>query len=256
MKRILMIALLLGGCTSVRVGQRDSCWVKQTDHWYGGRTEEVGPCQRAAPAWAEDRITRLVQECVAQEDYRWQNLALAAWSKGQEVPQRQPDDKIVDRCMQDSTRLVLTENENLRDQVEDLTAARERFQAQNEHLGDVLGEAAKKPAGTAIATANAKGDSSMGAGANARQVSDFAGSPAGFPRAPVAAPMTPAAASAPVKEGAPALTATIGKATPKKSGPGRQCALMPAADEKAAEAKTPAPTMMDGVKKDPAPLAR
>jgi hypothetical protein len=70
--------------------QRDGCWVKQTEKWPKVVTEELGPCARAETRWADDRMTRLVQECVAQADHRWQTRALEAWSRGQPLPDCEP----------------------------------------------------------------------------------------------------------------------------------------------------------------------
>ena len=89
MRGIGMVAVVLPalvGCTSVRMLQREGCWVKQTEKWPGRVSEELGFCSKPAPVWAQDRVARLVQECMAQADFRWQNRALAAWTRGEPIP--------------------------------------------------------------------------------------------------------------------------------------------------------------------------
>ena len=105
MREMGIVALALAaltGCTSVRMVQREGCWLKQTDKWPGRVTEELGFCAKPAPLWAEDRGARLVQECMAQADYRWQNRALAAWTRNEPVPAQDSDEKITKSCVSDS----------------------------------------------------------------------------------------------------------------------------------------------------------
>lgn len=165
------LAVLVGGCTSVRVVQRDGCWVRQTEKWPKRVLEEVGPCARQAPAWAEDRLTRLVQECVAQADYRWQNRALAAWNRGEPLPPQESEENILQACMSEASSTMLTENEALKARVGELASDREvlradlekdhqHLRASHDRLTDALGEAAKKPAGSAVATATSTSDGS------------------------------------------------------------------------------------------------
>ncbi|HET9452050.1 MAG TPA: hypothetical protein VFO83_14265, partial [Aggregicoccus sp.] len=96
---VLGLLALGGGCSSTKVLQRDGCWVRETKRFPGQLKEEVGPCARPAPAWSEDRLTRLVQECVAQDDHRWQARALAAWGRGEPAPERAPDQQVLESCM-------------------------------------------------------------------------------------------------------------------------------------------------------------
>ncbi len=103
--------LALGGCTSTRVLQRDGCWVRETKKSFGRVNEEVGPCARPAPAWSEDRLTRLVQECVAHDDYRWQSRALASWGRGEPAPERTPDQQVLEACMTQATLVLNSEKE-------------------------------------------------------------------------------------------------------------------------------------------------
>ena len=79
---VVLLAVVAGGCTTVKLEQREGCWVRQTSRWPSQVKEELGPCEREKPAWSEDRLTRLVQECMVQADYRWKTRALAAWNKG------------------------------------------------------------------------------------------------------------------------------------------------------------------------------
>ncbi len=90
-------ALWVGsGCTSVKMVQRDGCWVKQTNKWPGQVREELGFCSRAPSKPAEDRLARLVQECQAQADFRWQNRALAAWSRNEPLPPQESEQATLD----------------------------------------------------------------------------------------------------------------------------------------------------------------
>jgi hypothetical protein len=150
---------LTGGCTSVRLMQRDDCWVRQKSRWPGMVKEEIGPCRRSQPVWAEDRLSRVVQECMTQADYRWQNRALEAWERGERLPERESDEEVLDRCMGESTRLVVLENEALKEQLADTRDEREKIRQSQTMLAEALGEAAKKP-GTVTATASARGDGS------------------------------------------------------------------------------------------------
>src|SRR5438128_191987 len=102
MRRIAGLALTCGAlvaCTSVKMVQREGCWVKQTERTFGGSSEELGFCTKARPQWAEDRLSRLVQECMAQADYRWENRALAAWTRGEPIPPQDSDDQVARTCM-------------------------------------------------------------------------------------------------------------------------------------------------------------
>src|SRR5438094_250785 len=76
--KMVALSCALLACTSVKMVQREGCWVKQTERTLGGTTEELGFCSKQRPEWAQDRLARLVQECMAQADYRWENRAPAA----------------------------------------------------------------------------------------------------------------------------------------------------------------------------------
>src|SRR2546428_10755540 len=102
MRRIEGCALTCGAlvwCTSWKRVQGEGCWVKQTERTFGGSSEELGFCTKARPRWAEDRLSRLVQECMAQADYRWENRALAAWTRGEPIPPQDSDDQVARTCM-------------------------------------------------------------------------------------------------------------------------------------------------------------
>src|SRR5437660_4239768 len=125
MRRMSGLALTCGAlvaCTSVKMVQREGCWVKQTERTFGGSREEMGFCTKAPPAWAEDRLSRLVQECMAQADYRWENRALSAWNHGQPIPPQENDQEIAKTCMSVASAALGMEAQNnaLKSQVADL----------------------------------------------------------------------------------------------------------------------------------------
>lgn len=176
MRRVLRaavgVAVSLGfgvACApNVKVLQREGCWVKQTESFPKTVTEEVGFCARKPPAWSNDRVTRLVQECMAEADYRWQQEALAAWSRGKDLPRQSTEEDLMKTCMDRAGTVLVHENETLKRRVAELTAEqekleqmaredREHFRAAQEQMTEALGEAAKKPAPSAFATANSQG---------------------------------------------------------------------------------------------------
>ena len=91
----VLAGVVLGGCTSVKMVQRDGCWVRQTKRTFGGTKEDLGPCARAQPRWVDDRLTRLVQECIAQSDYRWQVRAIEAWNRREPMPKAEAPSETV-----------------------------------------------------------------------------------------------------------------------------------------------------------------
>src|SRR2546422_1605404 len=100
LRRLLPLALAASaGCTSVHIVQREGCWLKQTERTLGGSTEELGFCAKGPADWAQDRLSRLAQECMAQADYRWQNRAIAAWSRGEPIPPLDADGTIAKTCI-------------------------------------------------------------------------------------------------------------------------------------------------------------
>ena len=150
--------------------QRDGCWLKKTETTLGGSREELGFCQKPEAAPADDRMSRLVQECMAQADYRWQNRALAAWGRGDLIPAQDTDDATARSCMSQASAALGLEAENgmLRSRLAELsqdreslkmTAAEDRefLHQSSDKLVTALGEAAKKPAPNATATATSTG---------------------------------------------------------------------------------------------------
>jgi hypothetical protein len=159
------------GCATVRITKRDGCWVKQTETFPKTIHEEIGPCVRAPPTWSNDRVARLVQECLAQADYRWQTEALDAWTRGKPLPMQKSEQSVMDGCLGHAATSLVTENEALKKRVAELDGERANLtsivQQERAHwrdaenrMTDALGEAAKKPAPAAFATANSNGSAS------------------------------------------------------------------------------------------------
>ncbi len=246
--RALGVVLLLafaGGCTSVKMVQREGCWVKRTEKIFGRVREEVGPCTRPQPRWAEDRLTRLVQECMAQGDYRWHGRAIDAWSKGKPYPAQPPQDEMLRTCLEEARVSLITENETLKGRVDELSADRNTLRhdtdqdraalrASHDRLTEYLGEAAKKPTAPATATATATSDgkatnesgatlssgSTSGSGANGAPAIPTAGAPPS-PAEPAAAPpggTTPPTVAPPLQ---PASAKPAIGETPKRTAPAR-----------------------------------
>lgn len=180
---VVLLAVMAGGCSTVKLEQRDGCWVRQTSHWPSAVTEELGPCEREKPAWSEDRLTRLVQECMVQADYRWRTRAVAAWNEGQPLPEPESEERMLQLCMDEAAHSVVTENERLKTRLEEVSTDRdvwrasgekdrELMRASHERLTDALGEAAKKPPGAAVATATSTSTSRGDGTATTRNESD------------------------------------------------------------------------------------
>ncbi|WP_238539924.1 hypothetical protein [Corallococcus macrosporus] len=186
------LAMVASACTSVRMEQRDGCWVKQTRAFPSTLKEEVGPCARPVPVWSEDRLTRLVQECVMHTDYRWQSTAMVAWNRGDPLPVRESEEQVLSACMARAENILNTEKGALEQRLsevaqerdtlkasiekerhqhqatmsEQLTRhdasmerARDQMHQSNNLLAEALGEAAKKPAPSAVATATSTSSS-------------------------------------------------------------------------------------------------
>ena len=205
---VVAAAVVAAGCANVKVMQRNGCWVRQTETFPKTIREEVGPCARQAPAWSSDRVTRLVQECMAEADYRWQATALAAWNNGRPLPPRESEDALMKGCLERPATLALAENEALKKQLGELTAERdhlrrlaqedrEHWKASQDRMADALGEAAKKPAPSAIATANSTGTATS----ESDQKAEGVAAPA-VPAGPKAGPKKPAPVCNPVNGGA------------------------------------------------------
>ena len=170
MNRIMVVGVALAACTSVHMVQRDGCWLKQTSHTFGGTNEELGFCQRPQPEAAQDRLARLVQECMAQADYRWENRALSAWARNEPIPPQEPDAQITKICMEQASQAmgVQAENDALKSRIAELgqdrdslkamtDKDREFMQTSSDKMIMALGEAAKRPAPNATATATSTG---------------------------------------------------------------------------------------------------
>ena len=165
---VVVVAVCLGGCASTRLMHRDGCWVRQTESWPNRIQEEMGPCSRPEPKWSEDRVARLTQECMAQADYRWQNRALAAWSRNEPLPPQPDEQELLRTCMTEASGYVIAENEGLKRRLAELSADREALRtvvredrqhlmSSHDRIASALGEAAKKPAPNAVATATSSG---------------------------------------------------------------------------------------------------
>jgi hypothetical protein len=261
---VAVLAAVLSACTSVKMVQRDGCWVKRSELGLKRVREEIGPCLRAPPKWADDQLTRLVQECVAQADHRWYQRAVDAWSSGKPYPAQPPQDETLRTCMQEARVGMVTENEELKRRVAELTTElgtnrtalresadgeREHLRSSNDRIAEWLGQAAQKPAGAATATASATSDgkatnesganltsgSNSGSGATMPATTPAVvvpASPAAAPMPPAetppaAAPPPPAEANAP-GPAAPALNSASAKPTvgvaPKRSARARPVA--------------------------------
>jgi hypothetical protein len=121
---------VLGGCTTTKLAQRDGCWVRHTEKFLGGSKEELGPCAGPAPTWSDDQLMRLTQECMAREDWRSQERALAAWSRGEPPPAR-GEETVLRACQDDALALDVAQRAPREKQAELERAARER-QAEQE----------------------------------------------------------------------------------------------------------------------------
>jgi hypothetical protein len=211
MKRVAFAAAVvpaLFACTSVKMVQREGCWVKQTEKWPSRVTEELGFCTKPPPVWAQDRVARLVQECMAQADYRWQNRALAAWTRGDPIPPQDSDDKIAQTCMKEASAALGQEAENSalksrlaelsqdRDSLRNVSEADRDFLKQSsDKMVSALGEAAKKPPPSAVATATSTGTAKTESDLRSSDQPPVTTAPAtvvevhGTPAQPIAVPM-------------------------------------------------------------------
>jgi len=168
--KMVALSCALLACTSVKMVQREGCWVKQTERTLGGTTEELGFCSKQRPEWAQDRLARLVQECMAQADYRWENRALAAWTRNEPIPPPDSDEQVSKTCMSQAASALGLEvqNDALKSRLADVNQDREKLRNSSEKDRDfleqssdkmitALGEAAKKPTPSAVATATSTG---------------------------------------------------------------------------------------------------
>ncbi|HEX9308515.1 MAG TPA: hypothetical protein VF894_13550 [Anaeromyxobacter sp.] len=244
---LVLLASVAGGCTSVKMVQRDGCWVRRTEKIFGRVVEDVGPCVRAQPKWVEDRLTRLVQECVAQADYRWQSRAMEAWSNRAPYPAQPPQQEILHTCMEEARVGLVTENETLRSRLAETTGDREalrqqtaqdhaQLRASHDRIAQLLGDAAQKPAGTAVATATSTSDGKASNESGATLASESGSAPPALftpetsPTLPAAARPDKAAATPPDRPAAaPPAAPKIAPARVKEVRARRSAAIVQAA---------------------------
>ena len=241
---IARIAALCGAllaCTSVKMVQREGCWVRQTERTLGGSSEELGFCTKARPEWAEDRLSRLVQECIAQADFRWENRALAAWTRNEPIPPPDADEQIAKTCMgQAASALGLeVQNDALKSRLADVThdrAAlqdvseknREFMEESSDKMITALGEAAKKPTPSAVATATSTGTAKTESDQRTAQQPDPPAPTTVVVTAPPAAVMTAPAAAAPTPAARPCPAKPRSGKLAGKSAPSCEKAALPA----------------------------
>src|SRR5205814_1419645 len=146
MKRMVALVALAASCTSVRMVQREGCWMKHTESTFGGSHEELGFCARPQPDWAQDRLARLVQECMAQADFRWQNRAIAAWSRGEPIPPQEADAELTKACMGQATQAMGMEAENneLKERLADVSRDRDQLRMAAGRENDFLHDSSDK----------------------------------------------------------------------------------------------------------------
>jgi hypothetical protein len=170
-----LVAAVAGiACTTTKLVERDGCWVKQTSRTMGSSTEELGFCTRPPGPPAEDRLARMLQECMAQADQRWQNQAITAWNHNQPLPAQPDDAEMVKTCMTQASNAIGMESQNqaLQSRVAELSQDREALKSQsdrdreqmqqsNDKMISALGEAAKRPTPNATATATVKSESDL-----------------------------------------------------------------------------------------------
>ncbi len=227
----VLLAVTVTGCTTVKLSQRDGCWVRRTERFLVGSKEEVGPCAPPAPKWSDDRLTRLVQECAARADYRWQGRALEAWNRRESMPERPAEEAVLRDCMSESTRSMLSENAAIKERLGEVAAQRDAMVAERDavrgheeearkqllasevearkqlldshgKLADYLGQAANKAQAPATATASATSDSAGTAHTeSAHEASTSLAAETG-PAQPPAVVVTTAPAAPPANEGA------------------------------------------------------
>ena len=107
---------------------------------------------------------------MAQADYRWENRALAAWTRNEPIPPPDSDQQIAKTCMgQAASALGLeAQNDALKSRLSDVSQDREALrnatekdreflEQSSDKMIDALGEAAKKPPPSAVATATSTG---------------------------------------------------------------------------------------------------
>lgn len=258
MDRIARVAAFCGAlvaCTSVKMVQREGCWVRQTERTLGGSSEELGFCTKARPEWSEDRLERLVQECIAQADFRWENRALAAWTRNEPIPPPDADEQIAKTCMSQAASALGLEvqNDALKSRLADLTRDRETLQGVSEkdreflqHSSDkmigALEEAAKKPAPSAVATATSTGTAKTESDQRTAHQPDP-------PPAPATVVVTAPPATVVTTPGAPAAATPAARPCPARPKSGRLAGRSAPSCEKAAPAEAPDKTASRDLRK-------
>jgi hypothetical protein len=174
-RHLAFIAALVAssGCVkahlqTIHVAKVEGCWVRHTEAAPNDFAEEIGPCARREPQWSNDRVARLVQECMAEADYRWESQALSAWGKGLPLPPQENEASVMGACMHDASTTLVMENESLRARLSELSSERDQLRASAQEdvkhhrlaereLARSLGEAAKRPSPNAYAQATSSG---------------------------------------------------------------------------------------------------
>jgi hypothetical protein len=118
-------------------------------------------------------------------DYRWENRALLAWNQRQPIPPPETDEQIAKTCMKEAAAALGLEaraaalEARLTDLTQDREALRkttdsdrEFFKQSSDKMVSALGEAAKKPAPSAVATATGTGTGTGTAKTESDQTSD------------------------------------------------------------------------------------
>jgi hypothetical protein len=241
------VVLCALACTSVRMVQRDGCWLKQTETTLGNSREELGFCAKPEAPMAEDRMSRMVQACMAQADYRWQNRAIAMWGRGEPIPTQDSDDALAKTCMSQASAALGIEMENnaLRSRLAELSQDREALksaaekdrdflQQSSDKMVTALGEAAKKTMPNVTATATSTGTAKSDTPAQAPPTTVLAPSP-------VVVTM-PAPAAAPVAAAVPAVKAAPHRAAAAPPACGVKRAPKLAKDAAAPDCEKPAQT--------------
>lgn len=132
MKRVAAVvglALGLVGCTASKMEQRNGCWVRQVRSFPSTVKEEVGPCARPIPVWSEDRLTRLMQECVMHADYQWQSSAMVAWNRGEPLPAREPEEKMLGACMARAEAVLNADKDAVEQRLSEVSQERDALKA-------------------------------------------------------------------------------------------------------------------------------
>jgi hypothetical protein len=237
----VLLAALGAGCTSVQVAKRDGCWVERRENVFRQVHEEIGPCSRPPPRWSEDRLTRLVQECVADADFRADARAVEAWARRQPAPARPSQEDLLRTCMEEARSAIAAETDltSLRSRLAQVSTerdalladlARDRAKLQESHakLAEWLGKAAQRSPGNAVATSTSTATGTGNGHAGSEGGATLAAHGFGVPLAA----STPAPKSSPTLKSAPASSSAPNPSSTPNPG--------------SAPNPNPAPTSTDG----------